>query len=38
FYEKCGWVMAREAVNRLETPAGVFELAIWRYEKAVRPT
>ena len=36
-YEKCGWVMAREAVNRLETPAGVFELAIWRYEKAVRP-
>jgi ribosomal protein S18 acetylase RimI-like enzyme len=37
FYEKSGWVMAREAVNRLETPAGVFELAIWRYEKAVRP-
>lgn len=35
FYEKCGWVMVREAVNRLETPAGVFELAIWRYEKAV---
>jgi len=38
FYEKCGWVMAREAVNRLETPAGVFELAIWRYEKAVGST
>jgi ribosomal protein S18 acetylase RimI-like enzyme len=37
FYEKCGWAMAREAVNRLETPAGVFEVAIWRYEKAVRP-
>jgi GNAT superfamily N-acetyltransferase len=37
FYEKCGWVMAREVVNRLETPAGVFEVAIWRYEKAVRP-
>jgi GNAT superfamily N-acetyltransferase len=37
FYEKCGWVMAREVMNRLETPAGVFEIAIWRYEKAVRP-
>jgi len=37
FYEKCGWAMAREAVNRLETPAGVFELAIWRYEKTVQP-
>lgn len=33
FYEKCGWVMAREVMSRLETPAGVFELAIWRYEK-----
>ena len=37
FYEKCGWVMAREVMNRLETPAGVFEIPIWRYEKAVRP-
>jgi GNAT superfamily N-acetyltransferase len=37
FYEKCGWVMAREVMNRLETPAGVFEVAIWRYEKAVGP-
>jgi ribosomal protein S18 acetylase RimI-like enzyme len=36
FYEKCGWVLAREAVNRLETPSGVFEIAIWRYEKDVR--
>ena len=35
FYEKSGWVMAREVVNRLETPAGVFEVPIWRYEKAV---
>jgi GNAT superfamily N-acetyltransferase len=35
FYEKCGWVMVRETANRLETPAGVFEIAIWRYEKAV---
>jgi GNAT superfamily N-acetyltransferase len=38
FYEKRGWVMAREVVNRLETPAGVFEVAIWRYEKAVGQT
>ena len=37
FYEKCGWVMAREVMNRLETPAGVFEISIWRYEKAVGP-
>jgi GNAT superfamily N-acetyltransferase len=36
FYEKCGWVMARTVVNRMETPAGVFEVAIWRYEKAVK--
>jgi GNAT superfamily N-acetyltransferase len=38
FYEKHGWVMAREVVNRFETPAGVFEVATWRYEKAVGPT
>jgi hypothetical protein len=38
FYEKRGWVMAREVVNRLETPAGVFEVAMWRYEKAVGQT
>jgi GNAT superfamily N-acetyltransferase len=36
FYEKCGWTMARTVVNRPETPAGVFEVAIWRYEKAVK--
>ena len=35
FYEKCGWVMAGEVANRLETQAGVFEIKIWRYEKAV---
>jgi len=38
FYEKRGWVMAREVVNRLETPEGVFDVAIWRYEKAMGPT
>lgn len=36
FYEKCGWTMVRTVVNRPETPAGVFEVAIWRYEKAVK--
>ena len=35
FYDKCGWVVAREVMNRLETPVGVFEIPIWRYEKAV---
>ena len=36
FYEKCGWVRARTQVNRLETPNGVFEVEVWRYEKRVR--
>jgi GNAT superfamily N-acetyltransferase len=35
FYEKCGWHNARTTVNRLETPDGVFEIDIWRYEKRV---
>jgi ribosomal protein S18 acetylase RimI-like enzyme len=35
FYEKCGWRNARTTVNRLETPDGVFEIDIWRYEKRV---
>ena len=35
FYEKCGWVRARTQVNRLETPDGVFEVEVWRYEKGV---
>jgi GNAT superfamily N-acetyltransferase len=28
FYEKCGWAMAREVVNRLETQGGVFEVRV----------
>ena len=35
FYEKCGWVRARTQVNRLETPDGVFEIEVWRYEKGM---
>jgi len=33
FYEKCGWVNARRQTNRLETPEGMFEIEVWRYEK-----
>lgn len=36
FYEKSGWCNARTDVNRLETQDGVFEIAIWRYEKEMR--
>lgn len=36
FYEKSGWHRARTFTSRLETPAGVFELDVWRYEKRVR--
>ena len=36
FYERCGWARARTAVNRLETPDGVFEVEVWRYEKAMK--
>ena len=36
FYEKCGWVRARTQVNRLETADGVFEVEVWRYEKAMK--
>ena len=33
FYEKRGWVNARRQTNRLETPEGVFEFEVWRFEK-----
>jgi ribosomal protein S18 acetylase RimI-like enzyme len=36
FYEKCGWTRARSVVSRLEAGGGVFEIEVWRYEKAVR--
>ena len=36
FYEKCGWVRARTTVNVLDTQDGVFEIAIWRYEKSMQ--
>ena len=37
FYEKRGWTRARTLTNRLETPDGVFEIEVWRYEKGVAP-
>jgi len=36
FYERCGWARARTQVNRLETPDGLFEFEVWRYEKAMK--
>ena len=33
FYEKCGWQRAGTVVNPLDTPAGIFRLEVWRYEK-----
>jgi ribosomal protein S18 acetylase RimI-like enzyme len=37
FYEKRGWVRARTMVNRIDTADGVFEVELWRYEKALAP-
>jgi GNAT superfamily N-acetyltransferase len=37
FYEKAGWRNVRTDVNRLTTALGVFEIAIWRYEKELSP-
>jgi ribosomal protein S18 acetylase RimI-like enzyme len=33
FYEKCGWCRAGRMVSRLDTPAGLYPLEVWRYEK-----
>jgi len=35
FYEKHGWHRARTMMNRIETPAGVLAVEMWRYEKVV---
>jgi hypothetical protein len=34
---KRGWQRARNSVSTLETPGGVLEMPIWRYEKCVKP-
>jgi ribosomal protein S18 acetylase RimI-like enzyme len=33
FYEKSGWRRAGTVVSELDTPAGIFRLDVWRYEK-----
>jgi GNAT superfamily N-acetyltransferase len=37
FYEKCGWHHASTFVDTLSTPAGPYQLEVWRYEKALGP-
>jgi GNAT superfamily N-acetyltransferase len=36
FYEKTGWRRTGNVINVLTTPAGPFELEVWRYEKRVQ--
>lgn len=36
FYEKSGWRRVGNMINRLETPDGMFDLEVWRYEKRVK--
>ncbi|HBE83816.1 MAG TPA: GNAT family N-acetyltransferase [Pyrinomonadaceae bacterium] len=33
FYEKCGWHLASVFTHELKTPAGSFQLDVWRFEK-----
>ena len=35
FYEKSGWRRVDNMINPLETPDGVLNLEVWRYEKRV---
>ena len=35
FYEKSGWRRIGNMINPLETPDGVLDLEVWRYEKRV---
>lgn len=37
FYEKSGWRRVGNMINPLETPNGVLELEVWRYEKHLGP-
>jgi ribosomal protein S18 acetylase RimI-like enzyme len=37
FYEKSGWRRVGNMINPLETPDGVLDLEVWRYEKRVGP-
>lgn len=33
FYEKSGWRRSGTVVSTIDTPHGVFEVGVWRYEK-----
>jgi GNAT superfamily N-acetyltransferase len=33
FYEKSGWIRVGNMFNNIETPDGLIELEVWRYEK-----
>jgi GNAT superfamily N-acetyltransferase len=33
FYEKSGWIRTGNMFNNIETPDGLIELEVWRYEK-----
>lgn len=35
FYARQGWARMGNMINRLDTPDGVFDLEVWRYEKNV---
>ena len=37
FYQTRGWSFAGTMVSQVETPAGPFQLTVWRYEKSLRP-
>lgn len=37
FYEKAGWRRVGNMINPLETPDGILDLEVWRYEKCVGP-
>lgn len=37
FYEKAGWRRVGNMINPLETPDGILDLEVWRYEKRVGP-
>jgi GNAT superfamily N-acetyltransferase len=35
FYEKCGWIREATIVDTLTTPAGPYQLTVWRFEKVL---
>jgi ribosomal protein S18 acetylase RimI-like enzyme len=33
FYERSGWIRAKQFIDSVEIPGGIVELNVWRYEK-----